>query len=230
MREVAVGDIPDILLCGDEAPGFDDYPEEQRTLPGGAEFPTIIEDPLFASVVWINPKSKELARASPRWVRSCAASPSMTWLSKRTWPLSFCSVPQMQLTSVLLPEPLGPIRPSRSPGATSSSTPSSAMKPPKRLVTLSTCNSGAHDRFLRSQPCTSPTRPLGAMMTKATSINPTISRLTAEPMVTVMILLHRSEQDRADQGPDPSGGATDHRHRHRVDPYARLNAVPGRHR
>ena len=30
------------------------------------------------------------------------------------------SVPQMQLTSVLLPEPFGPIRPSRSPGWTSS--------------------------------------------------------------------------------------------------------------
>ena len=37
-----------------------------------------------------------------------------------TLPVSFCNVPQMQLTSVLLPEPFGPIRPSRSPGCTSS--------------------------------------------------------------------------------------------------------------
>ena len=33
-------------------------------------------------------------------------------------PVSFCSVPHMQLTSVDLPEPFGPIRPTRSPCAT----------------------------------------------------------------------------------------------------------------
>ena len=33
--------------------------------------------------------------------------------------------------------------------------------------------------------CTNPTRPLGATMTKPTSIKPTISRFTAEEMVTV---------------------------------------------
>src|SRR5664279_2183457 len=44
----------------------------------------------------------------------------------------------------------------------------------------------AHGRLqARHRSCTSPTRPLGAMMTKATSIRPTISRLTAEDMVTV---------------------------------------------
>ena len=52
----------------------------------------------------------------PRWVRSWAASPSTTWPSKRTVPVSLCSVPHMQLTSVDLPEPFGPIRPTRSPG------------------------------------------------------------------------------------------------------------------
>lgn len=55
-------DIPEILLCGDEAPGMDDFPPEQRTLPGGEELPTIIEDPLFPHVVWINPTSKESMR------------------------------------------------------------------------------------------------------------------------------------------------------------------------
>src|SRR5216117_3824148 len=45
---------------------------------------------------------------------------------------------QMQLTSVLLPDPFGPIRPSRSPGCTSSAMPSSATKPPKRLPRPST--------------------------------------------------------------------------------------------
>ena len=55
--------------------------------------------------------------------------------SKRMLPASLRSVPEMQFTSVLLPDPLGPIRPSRSPGRTIRSTLSSAVKPPKRLVT-----------------------------------------------------------------------------------------------
>lgn len=55
-------DIPLILFCGDTAPGKDDLPEDQRTLPGGAEYPTIIEDPQFPRVVWINPTSKEAMR------------------------------------------------------------------------------------------------------------------------------------------------------------------------
>jgi hypothetical protein len=55
-------DIPEILLCGEEAPGMEEFPNEQRTLPGGEELPTIIEDPLFPSVVWINPTSKEAMR------------------------------------------------------------------------------------------------------------------------------------------------------------------------
>ncbi len=48
-------------------------------------------------------------------VRWCAASPSILRPSNVTLPSSFCSVPQMQLTSVDLPEPFGPIRPRRSP-------------------------------------------------------------------------------------------------------------------
>src|SRR5450759_5461520 len=46
----------------------------------------------------------------------------------------------------------------------------------------------AHGRLRsRKRSCTSPTRPLGAMMTKATSSRPTISRFTAEEMVTVAV-------------------------------------------
>lgn len=46
------------------------------------------------------------------------------------------SVPHRQLTKVLLPEPFGPISPSRSSGATVRLMPSSATKPPKRLPSL----------------------------------------------------------------------------------------------
>ena len=55
-------DIPEILLCGEEAPGMDDYPPDQRTNNGGEHFPTIIEEPQFRNVVWINPTSKEAMR------------------------------------------------------------------------------------------------------------------------------------------------------------------------
>ena len=80
-------------------------------------------------------------RASPRRVRWCAARPSSGSPAKCTLPVSLRRVPQMQLTSVDLPEPLGPIRPSRSPGWTSRSIASSATKPPKRLPTFSTRSS-----------------------------------------------------------------------------------------
>jgi len=54
--------IPYILLCGTEAPGVDDLPPEQRTHHGGEHYPTIIEEPTFDHVVWINPDSKESMR------------------------------------------------------------------------------------------------------------------------------------------------------------------------
>lgn len=49
------GDVPEILLCGEDAPGMEDFRPESRTIPGGPEYPTIIEDPLFENIVWINP-------------------------------------------------------------------------------------------------------------------------------------------------------------------------------
>lgn len=55
-------DIPYILLCGTIAPGHDDIPPVQRTHRGGEHHPTIIEEPPFDEVVWINPDSKEASR------------------------------------------------------------------------------------------------------------------------------------------------------------------------
>lgn len=79
-------DIPDILLCGEEALGMEDFPEEQRTLPGGEELPTIIEDPLFPNVVWINPTSKESirvrrSRGGPSGVGSIASKNFMHFVA-----------------------------------------------------------------------------------------------------------------------------------------------------
>src|SRR5437763_172203 len=114
--------------------------------------------------------------------RPCTAAPS-----DRTVPVALASVPQTQLTRVVLPDPFGPIRPTRSPAATARSMPSSATKPPKRLLSLLTSSSGIHLLLARRRSCTSPTMPFGAMMTKPTSSNPTMSRLTAEEIVTVAI-------------------------------------------
>ena len=63
--------IPEILLCGEDAPGMDGYPPDQRSHHGGEHFPTIIEEPQFQSIVWINPNSKEAAR-----VRASRGGPS----------------------------------------------------------------------------------------------------------------------------------------------------------
>lgn len=65
------GDVPVILLCGEEAPGLEEYPQEQRTHGGGEQHPTIIEEPQFRNVVWINPNSKEAMR-----VRASRGGPS----------------------------------------------------------------------------------------------------------------------------------------------------------
>src|SRR5438552_10244409 len=48
----------------------------------------------------------------------------------------------MQLKSVVLPAPFGPISPAMRPGATSKDTPSSATMPPKRTDTSRTLSSG----------------------------------------------------------------------------------------
>ena len=57
------GDIPLVLLCTQPAPGNEGYEPAQRTHAGGEDFPTIIEDPRWRGVVWINPSSKEALRA-----------------------------------------------------------------------------------------------------------------------------------------------------------------------
>jgi len=57
------GDIHLILMCGTEAPGMETYPADQRSHPGRELYPTIIEEPQFSNVVWLNHRSKEAIRA-----------------------------------------------------------------------------------------------------------------------------------------------------------------------
>src|SRR5438034_6383303 len=65
----------------------------------------------------------------PSRVRRCAGRAVMSRPSKMMWPPSTGSEPDTQLISVVLPEPLGPISPKRSPGFTAMLTWLSARKP-----------------------------------------------------------------------------------------------------
>jgi hypothetical protein len=56
------GDVPYVLICGDDAPGMEEYPADQRTHHGGERHPTVIEEPQFPHIVWINHGSKESLR------------------------------------------------------------------------------------------------------------------------------------------------------------------------
>ena len=82
-------------------------------------------------------------RATPSAARWCGRRRVMSCPSKTIDPVSLYSAPEMQLMSVVLPEPFGPIRPRRSFAPSSSSMPSSATKPPKRLETPLTLRIGA---------------------------------------------------------------------------------------
>lgn len=79
-------DIPMILLCGTEAPGVDHYPKDQRTHHGGDHFPTIIEEPQFTNIVWLNLSSKEAQKAGrhkggPSGVGGIATASSLQFLA-----------------------------------------------------------------------------------------------------------------------------------------------------
>ena len=70
-------------------------------------------------------------------------APVMGVPSNRTSPASGARRPDTTLRSVVLPEPLGPIRPTTSPLATVKETPSSAARPPKWRVRSDDLEQGA---------------------------------------------------------------------------------------
>ena len=68
---------------------------------------------------------------------ACGGRPSRCASSRVMAPPSARSRPPMTLSSVVLPEPLGPISPTISPRPTANDTPARASTPPNRLTTLS---------------------------------------------------------------------------------------------
>src|SRR5262245_39080548 len=82
-------------------------------------------------------------RPTPRWKMRWGGIPSMRRPRNRISPAWMRSTPVMQLNSVVLPEPFGPIRPWMRPGSSAIVTSLSAATPPKRLLTRSTSRIGA---------------------------------------------------------------------------------------
>src|SRR5690606_27938951 len=73
--------------------------------------------------------------------------PSMRRPSKRISPLVGLSTPESRLKRVVLPLPLGPMRPTNSPASSAKSTPATAVAPPKSFCspfTSSRATAGKH--------------------------------------------------------------------------------------
>src|SRR5262249_35603207 len=142
----------------------------------------------------------------PRRVRSWVMRPSIVSPAKRTLPVSLVSVPQMQLTSVDLPEPLGPIKPRRSPVSTARAMPSSATKPPKRLLNPATSSRGIlspHAQLFLHKPDDSVRRDDD----KGDQQEADDEQVDRGRDRHRRNLLQRAKQDRSDQRSDPAGGA-----------------------
>ena len=105
--------------------------ETSTSVPAAKSSPTMR---FSATVMLLNGRGIWKLRAMPRRVRICGGNRVMSSSRNITVPGSVRNAPEMQLISVVFPEPFGPIRPKRSPGRISTLTLSSAVKPPKRLV------------------------------------------------------------------------------------------------
>src|SRR6266581_7998246 len=70
----------------------------------------------------------------PRLMIRCGARPAISRPANKIDPEVGASVPESMLKIVLLPEPLGPIRPRISPCSTRNDTLLTAVKPPKRFT------------------------------------------------------------------------------------------------
>ena len=142
----------------------------------------------LSATIMLVERARQLEAARQAAVRTLMSDkPSMSRRRKCTLPFSFCSVPQMQLTSVLLPEPFGPISPSRSPSADAEIDTVERDEAAEMLAQLAYLQQRRGHAFelLRPTSATRPTMPPGATMTNPISSNPTISRFIADEIVTV---------------------------------------------
>src|SRR5579883_1721988 len=87
-----------------------------------------------STVMWRKGRGDWKVRPSPTRAATGAGTPVTSRPPRRTWPASGVSMPVTVLTSVVLPEPLGPISPTISPASTWKVMPRSAWTPPKDLA------------------------------------------------------------------------------------------------
>src|ERR1700730_3483554 len=73
----------------------------------------------------------------PREAMVSGLTPEISRPCHTTRPEVGTSSPASRLSSVVFPDPLGPRTPTISPGSICSETPDTAMRPPKRLVSVS---------------------------------------------------------------------------------------------
>src|SRR5947207_10015394 len=106
---------------------------EPRPVDHGAEL-DVLDDAEAGEQPDVLPGAGDPGARAIAWAGSRVAStPSMVIV-----PALGKSAPEMVLSKVVLPEPLGPISPTISPGRSSRPTPSSARRPAKSLVTPAT--------------------------------------------------------------------------------------------
>src|SRR5688572_3959060 len=157
-------------------------------------------------------------------------------------PFSLRSEPDTQLISVVLPEPLGPISPKRSPRATAMLTSVSAAKPPKLFDTWSTFSKGS----LMIQPAWIQSRNVirgswvvdrqeNGLACSTHKSRPTLFNCTAQPLHKANNALGRGDDEQHQQhaddqhvelvgdghGDDLLDGAEQQRADHRPDPVRR---------
>src|SRR4051794_378805 len=74
----------------------------------------------------------------PRFTTACGLRPTMFSPPRCTSPEVGAMKPAIRLKAVVLPAPLGPIKPRISPACSSNDKPATARKPPKSFVRLET--------------------------------------------------------------------------------------------
>src|SRR5499433_969012 len=154
-------------------------------------------------------------RTMPSRVRRCAGKPARSCPSKRMRPPSEARAPEMQLMRVVLPEPLGPINPKRSPGFTWRLTRLRAVKPPKRLITACTSRRGVAT-LSAPQAAHQAEDALGGEHDEGHQHYAHDEQVHLRGDGHGGELLGRAQEHGADHRPDPARGAPDHGHGQRV--------------
>src|SRR5215471_9884088 len=95
----------------------------------------------------LNSRGTWKVRPTPARANAWAGMPTMSRPSSMIEPLSGRNAPATRLMVVVLPEPLGPIRPTISPRRSSAENSSTAMMPPKCLCSVRAAKYGASGGF-----------------------------------------------------------------------------------